>query len=146
MNLIEYSYDSINQTITFLQNPNYLWFDYTFNVTQLISGSIAQFSQTCSLASIEIAESVIQWLMSFGSVTNWVLSFLQNMLGNVIAFQKIYDLINTDLATGNIADAYYQFGRIANLLLVFEPVVTATPETEQLAAALETLGEMFSLP
>lgn len=48
------------------------------------------------------------------------------MLGNVIAFQKIYDLINSDLATGNIADAYYQFGRIANLLLVFEPIVTAT--------------------
>ena len=79
--------------------------------------------------------------MSFGSVTNWVLAFLQNMLGNVIAFQKIYDLINSDLATGNIADAYYQFGRIANLLLVFEPVVTASPETEQLAAALEALSE-----
>ncbi len=65
---------------------------------------------------------MIEWFESFGTVTDWVLGFLQNLLGNVIAFQKIYDLINTDIATGNLADAYYQFGRIANLLFTFKPI------------------------
>ena len=42
MNLAQYSVADVNRTINFvLHDPNYLWYDYTFNVTQLISTTIA---------------------------------------------------------------------------------------------------------
>ena len=60
----------------------------------------------------------------FNTATDWILSFMQNMLGNVMAFQRIYDKINTSMAAGNFADVCFQIGRIFNLLIDFKPMMT----------------------
>jgi hypothetical protein len=48
------------------------------------------------------------------------------MLGNVVSMQKIYDRINLAIQQNNTLEIYYQFGRIMNLLLIFEPVVSSS--------------------
>jgi hypothetical protein len=58
----------------------------------------------------------------FNTITDYILGFMQNMLGNIIAFQRIYDKINTSIAANNIADICFQVGRIFNLLLDFKPM------------------------
>ncbi len=40
----------------------------------------------------------------FPTITDYILGFMQNMLGNIIAFQRIYDKINTSIAANNVAD------------------------------------------
>lgn len=123
VNNLEYSVGDFNRTYMFLvYDHNYLWFDYTFNVTQLISTTIADSSRDCTMASLQAFNQTMTRVLKFASITDWILGFLQNMLGNVVAFQKIYDKINTSLAANNVADVCFQVGRILNLLLDFKPL------------------------
>lgn len=123
MNNVEYSFSDVTRTYNFVKyDKNYLWFDYTFNVTQLVSTTIADLSQYCSLALLQGTQKTVAHLKLFGNPTDWVLGFLQNMLGNVISFQKIYDKINNSLAKNNYADVAFQVGRLMNLMLIFDPI------------------------
>lgn len=52
LNAVESSVGDVNRTARFLMyNKNYMWFDYTFNVTQLISGVIADSSRDCAFST-----------------------------------------------------------------------------------------------
>lgn len=52
-NALEASAGDINRTFNFIMyDPNYLWVDYTLNVTQLISGPIADSSRDCAFATL----------------------------------------------------------------------------------------------
>ena len=48
--------------------------------------------------------------------TDGVLGFLQNVLGNVISYQRIYDKIYAAVLANNIAEICFQAGRVFNLL------------------------------
>ena len=123
INNLEYSVGDFNRTYMFLvYDHNYLWFDYTFNVTQLVSTTIADCSRDCTMSTLQAVNQTMTRFLKFQTVTEWILGFLQNMLGNVVAFQKIYDKINTSIAANNVADVCFQVGRICNLLLDFKPL------------------------
>ena len=53
--------------------------------------------------------------------TDGVLGFLQNVLGNVISYQRIYDKIYAAVLANNIAEICFQAGRVFNLLFDFKP-------------------------
>lgn len=59
----------------------------------------------------------------FNSTTDYILGFLQNILGNVISFQSIYTKVSAALTANNIPEVFYQGGRVANLLFSFNPLM-----------------------
>jgi hypothetical protein len=76
-------------------------------VTQLISTTVADCSRDCTLAALQGTDSFIKKMKLFPTITDWILGFMQNMLGNIIAFQRIYDKITTSIAASNIADVCF---------------------------------------
>lgn len=59
-NNLEYSVSDFDRTYNFLMyDKNYLWFDYTFNVTQLISTTIADCSRDCTLAALQSVNQTV---------------------------------------------------------------------------------------
>ena len=79
--------NQVNITYNFVAyDPNYLWYDYTFNVTQLISGVLADSSRDCSYAGFQALNVTVTKFYQFNSTTDYILAFLQNMLGNVVSF------------------------------------------------------------
>eukprot|EP00347_Sterkiella_histriomuscorum_P010508 403376014 len=76
----------------------------------------------CAISFVQSGEAIQKRVGAFPSTTDWVTGFIQNMLGNVISFQKIYDRISQAIRDKNDREVYYQFGRIMNLLLDFYPI------------------------
>lgn len=113
---------SYNASRNFMQDDNYLWFDYTFNWTQYISGDLGDSYYHCSLSFVQTFRTISYRINLFGSSTDWVIGFIQNLLANVISFQRIYERINSAIRDKNEREIYYQFGRIMNLLLDFYPI------------------------
>jgi hypothetical protein len=76
-NALQASAGDINRTYNFLSgDPNYLWYEYTFNVTQLISGPIADSSRDCSFATLQAVNQTVTRLLLFNSPTDYILAFL----------------------------------------------------------------------
>ncbi|CDW75991.1 UNKNOWN [Stylonychia lemnae] len=125
-NYLEQTLYNFNTSMNFIGDPNYLWFDYTLNITRYISGSLADTYYLCAISLVQAGETSNARIKEFGSATDWTTAFIQNMLGNVIGFQKIYDKINLAIKDNNNREVYYQFGRIMNLLLDFHPIPDAS--------------------
>jgi hypothetical protein len=51
-----------------------------------------------------------------------VLGFIQNLLGNVVSFQRIYDKMVNAMLIENKAEVYYQLGRLMQIMLDFKPI------------------------
>lgn len=69
-----------------MRDDNYLWFDYTFNWTRFISGSLADTYYYCGMSFVQSVNVTRDRTSVFPSLTDWVTAFIQNMLGNVIGF------------------------------------------------------------
>ena len=121
-NHLEQSIYQFNASVNFMNDTNYLWFEYTLNWTRYISGSMADTYYYCAISMVQARDTTLQRVGEYPTSTDWVTSFIQNMLGNVVAFQKIYDRINQAIIDKNDREVYYQFGRIMNLLLDFKPI------------------------
>ena len=49
-------------------------------------------------------------------------AWLQNLLGNVITFNKLYEKIEEAKEAGNMREIYYWYGRFATLFINFDPI------------------------
>jgi hypothetical protein len=58
-------------------------------------------------------------------------AWLQNLLGNVITFQKLHDKIKEAEEAENAREMYYWYGRFWTLFINFEPIEEDTFEDEE---------------
>ena len=58
-------------------------------------------------------------------------AWLQNLLGNVITFQKLHDKIEAADQAGNVRESYYWYGRFTTLFINFEPIKEDDFEDEE---------------
>jgi hypothetical protein len=79
-------------------------------------------NQDCAFAELTALNVTYNKLARFPSITDWVLGFLQNLLGNVVSFQRIYDKVVAAAKADNTPEEFYQVGRIMQLLLDFAPL------------------------
>ena len=66
----------------------------------------------CAFAELTALNVTYNRLARYPTVTDWVLGFLQNLLGNVVSFQRIYDKLVAAVQTDNTPEVFYQVGRI----------------------------------
>lgn len=52
----------------------------------------------------------------------FLLSFLQNMLANVISVNNIYNSIENNLEINNDTGVHYDLARLARVLTIFDPI------------------------
>lgn len=69
-----------------MNDPNYLWFDYAFNWTKYVSGPMGDAYYYCAISAYQTVHVAKERVNEYPSSTDWVMAFIQNMLGNVIAF------------------------------------------------------------
>jgi len=110
------------------------WIEGTFAVTELISDSFASTWNSCASTIYNGVLYVIGRLGLFATETEWILSFVQNLLGNIVAFQLIYTRIERANDENDTKALWYQFGRIFILILDIYPIEVAP---RQLELALE---------
>jgi len=79
------------------------------------------------------------------------LAWLQNLLGNVITFNALYNKIVEATRAGNEREMMYWYGRLCTLLINFEPIpedqlefdsATPSPVTELLAGLGTAYGAL----
>lgn len=85
-NTLEQSIYNFNSSVLFLNDTNYIWVDYTFNWTRYISGSFADAYYNCMISAVQAKQTTDARIAMFGTLTDWVTGFIQNMLGNVVTF------------------------------------------------------------
>ena len=79
----------------------------------------------CAMTGLTTLNVTYNKISVFPTVTDWVLGFLQNLLGNVVSFQRIYDKVVAAVQTDNTPEVFYQVGRLLQLLLDFKPIERA---------------------
>ena len=67
-------------------------------------------------------------LKEFNSFGHFLLSMLQNFLGNVISLSNIYLSIEENLILNNTYAMHYDIARVVRILTIFEPVELKDPE------------------
>ena len=58
----------------------------------------------------------------FGSVTVVMMSFFQNLMGNIVTLTKIYNNINTYVAANNPVGLWQEVGKLVKMMFVFDPM------------------------
>lgn len=66
----------------------------------------------------------------FNGFIDWFPAFLQNLLGNVVTFQALYEKIDEATKAANWNEAMYWYGRWAVLVFDFEPIPINDEELE----------------
>ena len=83
-----YNYSSLYQV-----ELNHTWQEKGFNWTQYISGPFADGFSNCTIAGYKLYDHTKNKNDRFPTMTDWLMAFVQNLLGNAITFQKLYDRI-----------------------------------------------------
>lgn len=104
-----------------------------FDTTEWVSYDLAPSSRYCFMANVEV---YLFWRLKkaqFGGGFGEILpAWLQNLLGNVITLNAIQTKIeDAKLANDTVATAYW-YGRLANIMLVFEPIVVDEFEDKEM--------------
>lgn len=93
-----------------------------FDSAEWVSYSLAPSSRYCFTVGLEgwafyrIKDS------QFGGWKDWFPAWLQNLLGNVITFNALYEKIVDAVDAEDLIAQVYWYGRIANLFIDFEPI------------------------
>ena len=59
----------------------------------------------------------------FKDFVSFTTAFLQNLIGNILNFNTIYQNIVTANAANNTMQVYFFFGRLSYMILYFDPIV-----------------------
>jgi len=96
--------------------------DYIFDTTEWISYDLAPSSRYCTGSMLEMYRWGLKKSTQFKSWGDVFQAWLQNILGNVITFQKLYDKIKQADQAQNTKESYYWYGRFLSLFINFEPI------------------------
>lgn len=110
-----------------------------FSYTAIISSSTADAVGDCYLAAYQTYQYVYQKATSFQSSSLFLEAFLQNLLGNAIRFNNLYNQILSAQQSNNQMQVYYLMGELMRLILIFDPISLSTPH----AASLPDTSALF---
>ena len=96
---------------------------YVFNFTRVISGAGAEAVGECYSTSFSIYQYVMLRISQFTDFVNFLTAFLQNLIGNILNFNTIYQNIVNANNANKIGDVYFYIGRLSYLIVYFDPLV-----------------------
>ena len=84
----------------------------------------------CYDALENLSETAVSQYSAFGNFTDFVMAFIQNVLGNITLLMNIYKNIEAATLTGDYVTISTQIGKIVYILLNVQPIdFAAVPET-----------------
>ena len=96
--------------------------EQVFDRTEWISYNLAPASRYCFMTGLDVVSFVRLKDEQFGGFSEILPAWLQNLLGNVITLNSIQKKIDdAKLANDTVALCYW-YGRLFNILLVFDPI------------------------
>ena len=102
--------------------------DYIFNVTEWLSYSVAPGVRYCFNIGLDAYTFYLIKDEQFGGFSDWFPAWLQSLLGNVITFNSLYTKIKEATDAGNQVDALYWYGKLAYIIIDFEPIASTADE------------------
>jgi hypothetical protein len=84
------------------------------------------------MSNLEIVMYVQHKMTQFGGIGEVLPAWLQNLLGNVITLNAIQTKIDDAKLDNDTVAMLYWYGRLTNILLIFDPVEVDTFEDEEL--------------
>ena len=102
--------------------------EQVFDTTSWISYNLAPASRYCFMSGLDVVTYVQVKDEQFGGFSEILPAWLQNLLGNVITLNSISKKIDDAKLANDTVASYYWYGRLFNILLVFEPIEVDTFE------------------
>ncbi len=100
-----YAYIENNITLTQLYGDNYD--GVILNITQSLGGSFASVPLQCFLFATQWYADISTKAVLYGTIGNYLLSFLFNQMGNALSFNTIFNEINQDEENQYYTDIAY---------------------------------------
>ena len=97
--------------------------DYIFNTTYWISYDLAPSSRYCTMGVLEMYTWFLFKQTQFDSFGDVFAAWLQNLLGNAITLNTLYERIQEADEAGNKREIMYWYGRFATIFINFDPIV-----------------------
>ena len=91
-------------------------------MTRVISNSTADAAGDCYLAAYDVFFFYYLKSTGFKDPMDYLSAFLQNLIGNIISFNSIYQAINVANSANKTADVYFNLGRLAFLIFDVKPI------------------------
>ena len=122
--------------VWFFELPQIQWYYYygsfednLFNTTLEIA-NMTNALMVCYDALENLSETAVSQYSAFGNFTDFVMAFIQNVLGNITLLMNIYKNIEAATLTGDYVTISTQIGKIVYILLNVQPIdFAAVPET-----------------
>ncbi len=131
-------------------NPEYgVRREEIFDTAEWVSYSLAPSTRHCFMTNLELVVYIKHEATEFDSVGEVLPAWLQNLLGNVITINAIQTKIEDAKEDNDTVAVYYWYGRLANILLIFDPVQEDTFEEEEIPdfdMLLAPLKQSFDYP
>ena len=102
--------------------------DYVFNITKTISASTSDAVSQCFSTSISVYTFYLVQKALFPDGLSYFSAFLQNLIGNIITFNSIYQNIVTAQTANKTNDVYFYIGKLMNLIITVKPIDYETLE------------------
>ena len=103
----------------------------TYQKTEATLMVVRNFSSHMWYCNSVVQTASFYWnerLKEFTSFGHFLLSMLQNFLGNVISLSNIYLSIEENLVLNNTYAMHYDIARVVRILTIFPPVELKDPE------------------
>lgn len=113
---------AMNDTIMGYINPIGGVDAYVFNMTKTISGSGSDLVSECYTTGFNVYQYALMRAGQFTDFTSVLTSFLQNLIGNILNFNTIYQNIVNANNAGKVSDVYFYIGRLSYLIAYFDPI------------------------
>lgn len=114
--------NDFNKTGQIWNDETLLFENKFFHTTGVLSNSFADFVGECYLMGYDIVVYSTNKINLFGDTNNILQAFLQNLIGNIITFNNIYQNIVSASDGGNIPEFYFQVGRLVGIIIDFDPI------------------------
>ena len=101
-----------------------------FNFTADVSNSGANAIGECYSTVYSLVKYGETRFTQFDGLTPLMAGFVQNIVGNVLNFNSIYQNIINASKSGRTTDVYFYFGRLVYLLMEFQPVQVISQNTQ----------------
>lgn len=97
------------------------------NLSRAIAGNFSDSIVYCEKMSENIITYNVQRFAKFNNnVSDFILSFLFNLMGRALQFKSIFDAINDNLKNQYYVDIANQYGRMVRIIFDFEPEVASS--------------------
>ena len=99
-----------------------LYESYIFNTTYWISYSLGPASRYCFMVGLEGYYWGWTKVEIYDGFVDGFLAWLENLLGNVITFNALYNKITDAADSDNLREQVYWYGRLCTLIINFDPI------------------------